>query len=99
MSPLVNPAALFRLRLSCPRRDRLWPPGNGGLDDACRLPSFAAVVGVPDVLDLWLAWNDGGLAVRAEARGVGNSRNMQQEVGGAAERRVQHQRVVHGVLR
>ena len=74
MSPLVNPAALFRLRLSCPPRQRLWPPAGRGLDDACRLPSFAAVAGVPDVLTLWLAWNDDGLAVRAVARGVGSSR-------------------------
>lgn len=74
MSPLVNPAALFKLRLSCPRRDRLWPPGDTGFDAACRLPSFAAVAGVPDVLDLWMAWNDGGLAVRGVARGVGSAR-------------------------
>lgn len=74
MSPLVNPAAPFRLRLPCHRRDRLWPPGPGGLGDDCRLPSFAAVVGVPDVLDLAVAWNDGGLAVAATARGVGSQR-------------------------
>jgi hypothetical protein len=74
MSPLVNPASLFRLRLSCPRRQRLWPPAGWGIDDACRLPSFAAVAGVPDVLSLSLAWNDDGLAVRAIARGVGSAR-------------------------
>ncbi|MFM9023796.1 MAG: hypothetical protein ACKON7_00380 [Planctomycetaceae bacterium] len=74
MSPLVNPAALFHLRLPCLRRDRLWPPATWGLDDACRLPSFAAVAGVPDVLDLAVAWNDDGLAVRALARGVGAAR-------------------------
>jgi hypothetical protein len=74
MTPLVNPAALFRIRLSCPRRERLWPPAGWGIDEACRLPSFAAVAGVPDVLDLSLAWNDDGLAVRAVARGVGESR-------------------------
>ena len=74
MSPLVNPAALFKIRLRCPRRDVLWPPGKSGLDDACRLPSFADVAGVPDVLDLWTAWNPDGLAVRAVARGVGTSR-------------------------
>ena len=74
MSPLVNPASLFTLRLSCPRRERLWPPGDAGLDDACRLPSFAAVTGVPDVLDIAVAWNDEGLAVRGVARGVGNAR-------------------------
>ena len=74
MSPLVNPAALFQLRLPCLRRDRLWPPATWGLDGACRLPSFAAVAGVPDVLDLALAWNDEGLAVRAIARRVGAAR-------------------------
>jgi hypothetical protein len=74
MSPLVNPAALFKIRLRCPRRDVLWPPAKSGLDDACRLPSFADVAGVPDVLDLWTAWNPDGLAVRAVARGVGTSR-------------------------
>jgi len=74
MSPLVNPAALFKIRLRCPRRDALWPPSKSGVDDACRLPSFADVAGVPDVLDLWAAWNPDGLAVRAVARGVGTSR-------------------------
>jgi hypothetical protein len=74
MSPLVNPAAPFRLRLPCHRRDRLWPPGPGGLPDDYRLPSFAAVLGVPDVLDLAVAWNDGGLAVSATVRGVGSQR-------------------------
>ncbi len=74
MCPLVNPAALFTLRLSCRRREKLWPPAAGGLDETCRLPSFADVVGVPDVLDLWLAWNPQGLAVRGVARGVGAAR-------------------------
>ena len=74
MSPLVNPAALFTLRLPCLHRERLWPPAHWGLDDACRLPSFAAVAGVPDVLDLAVAWNDDGLAVHAGARGVGATR-------------------------
>lgn len=74
MSPLVNPAALFKLRLRCLRRDVLWPPADWGLDDACRLPSFADVASVPDVLDLWIAWNASGLAVRGVARGVGTSR-------------------------
>ena len=74
MSPLVNPAALFRLRIPCRRRDRLWPPSAARLDDACRVPSFAAVAGTPDVLDLRLAWNNEGLAVRALARGVGQAR-------------------------
>ncbi len=74
MSPLVNPASLFKLRLRCPRRDVLWPPSRWGLDDTCRLPSFADVARVPDVLDLWAAWNADGLAVRAVARGVGTSR-------------------------
>lgn len=74
MSPLVNPAALFTLRMTCPRRERLWPPAASGLDEACRLPSFAAVAGVPDVLTLWTAWNEEGLAIRGLARGVGASR-------------------------
>jgi len=74
MSPLVNPAAAFSLRLSCPRRDRLWPPSQRDLDDTCRLPSFATVSGVPDVVDVALAWNDDGLAVRGVARGVGAAR-------------------------
>jgi len=74
MSPLVNPAALFRLRLPCRHRETLWPPRSWGLDEACRLPSFAAAAGVPDVLDLWLAWNADGLAVRGVARGVGGTR-------------------------
>lgn len=74
MSPLVNPAALFRFRFPCRRRAKLWPPAAANLDAACRLPSLAAVVGVPDVLELTLAWNETGLAVRARARGVGASR-------------------------
>jgi hypothetical protein len=32
------------------------------------------VLGVPDVLDLAVAWNDGGLAVSATVRGVGSQR-------------------------
>jgi hypothetical protein len=74
MCPLVNPAALFRLRLVCPRRQVLWPPAASGLDESCRLPSFAAVVGVPDILELFAAWNDDGLALRGIARGVGGQR-------------------------
>jgi hypothetical protein len=74
MTPLINPASLFRLRVPCHQRARLWPPTSSGLDDACRLPSFAAIAGVPDVLDLWMAWNADGLAVRGVARGVGASR-------------------------
>jgi hypothetical protein len=74
MTPLINPASLFRLRVPCHHRARLWPPTARGLDDACRLPSFAAVAGVPDVLDLWMAWNADGLAVRGVARGVGTTR-------------------------
>jgi hypothetical protein len=74
MSPLVNPAALFRFRMTCPRREKLWPPASWGIDDACRLPSLASLAGVPDVLELFVAWNDDGLAVRGIARGVGNKR-------------------------
>ena len=61
MSPLVNPAALFRFRLACPQRNRLWPPAESDLDEACRLPPLAHLAGVPDLLDLWLAWNPAGL--------------------------------------
>jgi len=74
MSPLVNPAGLFRFRLPCPRRKKLWPPAGWGIDDECRLSSLASIAGVPDVLDLFVAWNDDGLAVRGVARGVGNTR-------------------------
>lgn len=74
MCPLVNPAALFTLRLPCHRREKLWPPASWGLDETCRLPSFADVAGVPDVLDLWMAWSPQGLAVRGVARGVGAAR-------------------------
>jgi hypothetical protein len=73
MSPLVNPASLFSFRLSCPRRKKLWPPAAWDLDTSCRLPSLAAVAGVPDLLELWVAWNEDGLAVRAIARGIGSS--------------------------
>jgi hypothetical protein len=74
MSPLVNPAALFSFRLPCRKRKTLWPAAAWDLDDACKLPSLAAVAGVPDVLDLWIAWNEQGLAIRGAARGVGGSR-------------------------
>ena len=74
MCPLVNPAALFTLRLRCRRREKLWPPATGGFDETCRLPSFADVASVPDVLDLWMAWNPAGLAVRGVARIVGATR-------------------------
>ena len=74
MCPLVNPAALFTLRLRCRRREKLWPPATGGFDETCRLPSFADVASVPDVLDLWMAWNPAGLAVRGVARSVGATR-------------------------
>jgi hypothetical protein len=74
MSPLVNPAALFRFRFPCLRREKLWPPAAADLDETCRLPALAAVVGVPDVLELALGWNETGLAVRAAVRGVGATR-------------------------
>ncbi len=74
MSPLVNPAALFRIRLVAPRRERLWPPSSWDLDDTCRIPSFADVAGVPDVVDLWTAWNPEGLALRSVARQVPGAR-------------------------
>ena len=71
MSPLVNPAALFKLRLPCRLRETLWPPAGWGIDEACRLPSLASVAGVPDVLELFAAWNNEGIAFRGIARGVG----------------------------
>ena len=74
MCPLVNPAALFRFRIPCRRRKQLWPPAAADLDDSCRLPGFGPLANVPDVLDLRLAWNEDGLAVRAAARGVGAAR-------------------------
>lgn len=74
VTPLVNPAALFTFRFPCRKRDPLWPPASATLDDACRVPSLAAVAEVPDVVDLWTAWNERGLAVRGVARGVGASR-------------------------
>ena len=55
--PLVNPAALFRCRFPCRRRDRHWPPAEWKLDDSCRLPQVAAVADAPRLLDLWMAWN------------------------------------------
>ena len=74
MSPLVNPAALFRFRLPCRRRKKLWPPSAWDLDDVCRLPSLAPLANTPDLLTLCMAWNENGLGVRAVARGVGNVR-------------------------
>jgi hypothetical protein len=74
LSPLVNPAAIFKFRLPCRRRDKLWPPASWGIDDACRLPSLAGLAGVPDVLELFAAWNQSGLAFRGIARGVGKDR-------------------------
>ena len=38
------------------------------------MPPLAHLAGVPDLLDLWLAWNDEGLGVRGVARGVGTTR-------------------------
>lgn len=73
MSPLVNPAALFRFRFPCQQRKKLWPPPLSGIDERCRLPSLAAVSNVPDLLTLWLAWNDEGLGVRAMFTGSGAS--------------------------
>ena len=69
--PLVNPGSLFTFRFPCRKRKTLWPPASAPLDDACRLPSLAGIVGVPDLVSLWLAWNDGGLRVRGEMKGVG----------------------------
>ena len=72
--PLVNPGSLFTFRFPCRKRKTLWPPASAPLDDACRLPSLAGIVGVPDLVSLWLAWNEGGLRVRGEMKGVGASR-------------------------
>ena len=74
MSPLVNPGALFSFRFPCRKRKSLWPPATAPLDDTCRLPSLAGIVGVPDVVALWIGWNDDGLRVRAEVKGVGGAR-------------------------
>ena len=74
MSPLVNPAALFRFRLPCRRRKKLWPPSAWDLDEACRLPGLAPLANVPDLMTLSMAWNEDGLGVRAVAHGVGNAR-------------------------
>ena len=71
MCPLVNPAALFSFRLPCQRRKRLWPPAGWDLDETCQLPPLAALTNVPDLLELWLAWNESGLAVRGKAHGIG----------------------------
>jgi hypothetical protein len=74
MCALVNPAALFRFRLRCRRRKKLWPPSAWDLDESCRLPGLAPVANVPNLLDLSLAWNEEGLAMRAVAKGVGPTR-------------------------
>lgn len=74
MSPLVNPASLFRFRLACQKRQKIWPPSSWGIDEGCRLPSLASIAGVPDVLELFAAWSDDGLAFRGVAKGVGNQR-------------------------
>ena len=71
--PLVNPGASFSFRFPCRKRTTLWPPASVALDDGFRLPSLAAIVGVPDVTSLWVAWSDDGLRVRAEVKGVGRS--------------------------
>ena len=74
MCPLVNPAALFRFRIPCRRRKKLWPPAAADLDDSCRVPALAPLADVPALLDLRLGWNEEGLAVRGTARGVGAAR-------------------------
>lgn len=74
MPPLVNPGALYSFRFPCRKRKTLWPPESAALDDTHRLPSLARIVGVPDVTSLWVAWNDDGLRVRGEAKGVGKAR-------------------------
>jgi len=72
--PLVNPASLFRLRLSCPWRERLWPPAKSHLDETCLLPQLAGLAGVPDLLELSVGWNEAGLGVRARIDGLSGSR-------------------------
>ena len=47
---------------------------EAALDETYRLPSLARIVGVPDITSLWVAWNDEGLRVRAEVKGVGKAR-------------------------
>ena len=72
--PLVNPASLFRLRLSCPWRERLWPPAKGRLDTSCQLPGLASLAGVPNLLELVVGWNEAGLGIRASIKGLSGSR-------------------------
>ena len=72
--PLVNPASLFRLRLSCPWRERLWPPAKGRLDTCCQLPGLASLAGVPNLLELAVGWNEAGLGIRASIKGLSGSR-------------------------
>ena len=72
--PLVNPASLFRLRLSCPWRERLWPPAKGRLDTSCQLPGLASLAGVPNLLELAVGWNEAGLGIRASIKGLSGSR-------------------------
>jgi hypothetical protein len=74
VSPLVNPASLFRFRLPCRKIRKIWPPSSWDLDGSYRLPAPAALAGVPDLLELSLGWNDEGLAVHAVAKGVGPTR-------------------------
>jgi len=74
MCPLVNPAALFRFRIPCRKRKKLWPPAAADLDDTCRVPAVGPLANVPALLDLRIGWNEEGLAVRGVARGVGAAR-------------------------
>ena len=74
MCPLVNPAALFRFRIPCRKRKKLWPPAAADLDDSCRVPAVGPLANVPALLDLRIGWNEDGLAVRGVARGVGAAR-------------------------
>jgi len=72
--PLVNAAGLFRLRLTCPWRERLWPVRSSQLDDRCLLPRLAGLAGVPDLLEIAVGWNEAGLGVRARIDGLAGSR-------------------------
>lgn len=53
------------MRFSCPRRETLWPSSQSQLDERCRLPNMAGISGVPDIMELFVAWNPNGLAIRA----------------------------------
>ena len=72
--PLVNPASVFNLRFSCAWKERLWPPAESHIDKSCQLPRLAGISGVPDILELAAGWNEAGLGIRAQVRGLSGTR-------------------------